>query len=248
MSKIINKCPLCESTSNKKVFTGNYNVLQCQSCQLYFHEKYYSTNQLKDFYANNYGFGNRGGHDVIRKGNESRFSETKYNELLKRSLRKRFIPVIDSFIEPKSILEIGADAGGASIYMKEKGHDIEAIELCLDYAKRIEKHGIKVYNDLFENIKFNKKYDIIVALEVIEHLSNPVFCIDKIYDLLNNDGYFIFETPIADAGLMEHATYGIQQAHYCVFNPVSLVRYLHKFVDIPVFTQGNGVYKVRKYE
>lgn len=242
------KCPLCKHKRAKLVFSSGYNVLQCQKCQLYFHEKYFTLEELEKFYALDYCY-DKGTSKSIKTPNQFAFNEEKYKDFLKRSLRKRFIQVINQFTPPLDILEIGADAGGASFYMKERGHNVEAVEICKEYAERMEAKGIKVYNTLFENIEFDKKYDIIVALEVIEHFSNPVRCIDKIYDLLKEGGYFIFETPVAKSGLVEQATYAIRLAHYCVFNPISLRKLLRKFQEIPIFEdheKSNYVFKVKK--
>jgi 2-polyprenyl-3-methyl-5-hydroxy-6-metoxy-1,4-benzoquinol methylase len=41
----------------------------------------------------------------------------------------------------------------------------------------------------------NEKYDMIFMSEVIEHVDNPLAYIKKIYELLNESGYFIITTP-----------------------------------------------------
>lgn len=245
IEKNINICPLCNSTNNRVVYNINFTTLQCEDCQLYFHKDYYTKEELFNFYNISYGI-TRGKRANIKKPEKELFDINKYEWLKERNLRLRFIPVIDSFSTKKNILEIGADAGGATRYMIEKGHNVEAIELFKDYADKLMEEGITVYNDLFENINFNKKYDIIVALEVIEHFSDPLKCINKIYDLLNDGGYFIFETPVAKDGLVDSASYSIRPAHYCVFNPTSLKILLKDFKDLPKFNEGNEVYKIRK--
>lgn len=243
------ECPLCNSTNNKIVYNyENFIVLQCQDCQLYFQQNYFSKKELFNFYSIDYGI-NRGKNTDIKNPKKIPFDENKYRTYLNKNLRPGLRPFIDKFTERKNILEIGADAGGATRYMIGKGHNVEVVELFEDYVKKFRNENIVVYNDLFENIEFDKKYDVIVALEVIEHFSNPVFCIDKIYDLLNDNGYFIFETPVAKEGLVEKTTYGIQPAHYCVFNNVSLKILLKKFKDIPKFNHDynvNEVYCVTK--
>lgn len=239
-------CPLCGYKKTVQVWKAPYSVLQCQKCQLFFHAKYYSPDELKKFYSLKYCFGGRGGAIAVSSTEKRVFTEESYKEFLRRSLRKKFIPLIATFEPPKDVLEIGADAGGASFHMKEKGFNVEAVEICKEYAKRMENGGIKVYTDFFENVKFTKKYDVIVALEVIEHFSKPLLCINKIYDLLNDGGSFIFETPIAPEGLVKSATYGIQEAHYCVFNPVSLKVLFQKFSKVPEFLHGTLVYEVIK--
>jgi len=245
IEKNITICPLCHSKSNRVVYNINFTTLQCNDCQLYFHKNYYTKEELFRFYSTNYGV-SRGKRANIKNPERILFNESKYEFLKERNCRLRFMPVIDSFTEKRNILEIGADAGGATRYMIKRGHNVEAVELFKDYADKLTKEGIKVYNDLFENINFNKKYDLIVALEVIEHFSDPLKCINKIYNLLNTDGYFIFETPVAKDGLVDSASYSIRPSHYCVFNSTSLSILLKDFKNLPKFNEGNEVYKIKK--
>jgi 2-polyprenyl-3-methyl-5-hydroxy-6-metoxy-1,4-benzoquinol methylase len=236
-------CPLCNSTKNKLVYSMDFRILQCQDCQLYFHEKYYSLDQLKNFYENEHAYKKTGYYASIPSPKKYVFSEQEYKQLFNRNLRKKFVPVIDSFTPPLDILEIGADAGGASTYMKQKGHNVEATEICKEYCARMRQKNIIVHQGLFEDIKFGKykRYDIIVALEVIEHFSNPVWSINRIYNLLKNDGKFIFQTPIAPEGLVKEAkhTIGLQPAHFCIFNPVSIKILLKEFKTFSIL---NGIY------
>lgn len=242
----MSKCPLCKEEKHKTVYNYKFTMLQCQSCQLYFHEKYYTQEELKRFYADEYCYVKKALQDLKDTRKES-FDKAQYEKYLAKSLRKHFVPVINKYLPFLDVLEIGADAGGASIYMREKGHIVDATEVCNEYASIMRTYNITVYQDFFENIDFGqKKYDVIVALEVLEHFSDPVYCVDKIYNLLKPKGSFIFETPIASNGLVNYASYGFQAAHRCIFNPNSLSLLLNRFKEIPEFAHGNGIYTVKK--
>nr|WP_172632601.1 methyltransferase domain-containing protein [Methanotorris igneus] len=55
-----------------------------------------------------------------------------------------------------------------------------------------------IYDDVqkFENLKkLNKKFDVIVAGEIIEHLENPGLFLDKVKEFLKEDGILIITTP-----------------------------------------------------
>jgi len=73
----------------------------------------------------------------------------------------------------------------------------------------ISKEAVKNAKNIFANYKFyNKsiincnigknKYDIVLALEVLEHISfkNIFSVLDKIYKSLSNNGYFIISIPL----------------------------------------------------
>lgn len=49
-----------------------------------------------------------------------------------------------------------------------------------------------------EKVYLNKKYDLIVSTEVVEHLDNPMEILELIYSLLKEDGIFAFMTVLHD--------------------------------------------------
>lgn len=98
------------------------------------------------------------------------------------------------------MLEIGCAYGyflkRAEKYYETYGIDIS--EFAINKAKKVTKNTKlfvgnveKDFSRYFSNIKF----DFIVALDVLEHLHNPQNLIQKIYNSLNNGGYFFFRVP-----------------------------------------------------
>jgi len=231
----IENCPICnrKSSDNKEVFGGGFKYLQCRDCYVFYQCNYMSRDEAKEYYEKSYR------QDGVT-------SKEIYAKRLVKTLRKGIKEI--EFPLEGSMLEIGSDAGGTVFYLKEKGYKIESTEICSEYAKRIEKVGIKVYNDIFENIVFDKKYDCIIALEVLEHFTNPKFCINKIYSLLNDNGYFIFQTPIMTLDLLISKNFNdFSVPHFCVFTVESLKYLLLPLFSFPEITPGSGiVYRVQK--
>lgn len=235
-------CPVCSCT-RFRIVNNEMAVVQCQECQLFYWSSYPSPEEMKKFYVERYGY------VKTRNGNPV-FDEKTFKENLDRSNRKGFNHLMKTYPTGLNVLEIGADAGGAARCAKSLGNTVEAVEMCSDYADRMEADGIKVYRDMFENVKFskNKRYNIVVAFEVLEHFIRPLECVKRICELLVPGGSFIFSTPVAPVGLTSHSTYGIQQAHYTVFNPVSLNKLftLCRFSQIPDFTKKEKMWTVKK--
>jgi 2-polyprenyl-3-methyl-5-hydroxy-6-metoxy-1,4-benzoquinol methylase len=79
---------------------------------------------------------------------------------------------------------------------------------------------INIHNVLFENYKTDKTYDIISAFEILEHVKDPLFCVEKIYDLLNIGGHFMMTVP------EQHGTFGLMdnnRYHYWTSTVQSVV-------------------------
>lgn len=72
------------------------------------------------------------------------------------------------------------------------------IELMDEAREHIEHEGIEIYKSLAET---KKTYDIVCMFHVIEHLNEPDRFLKQIYELLNNEGWLICETPNANCAL-----------------------------------------------
>ena len=99
-----------------------------------------------------------------------------------------------------SLLEIGTGSG-FFISQIEKEYP-EANLVGIEYDPRLvsltksKVKKAKIIQGNAEDIQLNsEKFDIIVSLQVIEHLYKPELMIKSVKDHLTNDGIFIFTTP-----------------------------------------------------
>ena len=68
-----------------------------------------------------------------------------------------------------------------------------AIRVAIDHAKK-SKLKIQYKRMSFDKINFDEKFDIILCMEVLEHLNNIDMLINKVKELLNPKGIFIGST------------------------------------------------------
>jgi ubiquinone/menaquinone biosynthesis C-methylase UbiE len=97
----------------------------------------------------------------------------------------------------KKILEIGCGDGGIVQILKAKNQVI-AVDISQNAIKNLEEKGIKSYliDISEEKLPFNsEEFDIILALEVLEHLKSPQNAIEEIQRVLKKDGRFIVSIP-----------------------------------------------------
>lgn len=66
-----------------------------------------------------------------------------------------------------------------------------------ELAEVVRGRGFKmdVHKVDFESFVPTRKYDVVTAFEVIEHTKDPMFCIEKIYDLLEIGGHVFLSVP-----------------------------------------------------
>ncbi len=108
----------------------------------------------------------------------------------------------------KTVLNVGA-AGNAALYNKRgdgewlhaKLSQVSSRLLGLDIDAEqcgiLKNMGFEVEIGNCETIKLNKKFDLIVMSDVIEHVSNPGLALTNLAAHLNNGGHIVLTTPNA---------------------------------------------------
>ncbi|OIP01901.1 MAG: hypothetical protein AUJ97_06615 [Bacteroidetes bacterium CG2_30_32_10] len=93
-------------------------------------------------------------------------------------------------------LDFGCGEGAFSQRLKDFGCKVDACEIDIKQVKA--KVDNLIYLDLNkENIvdNFERKYDCIIAMEVIEHIENPWKYMRDMKNLLKQDGFILISTP-----------------------------------------------------
>jgi SAM-dependent methyltransferase len=114
-----------------------------------------------------------------------------------------YYPVVSYLTDKQNldILEIGCGCGYLIYSLNNLGHraiGIDISEIAIKFA--IENFGPNYFKaNIDEFIKINKKkFDLIIAIETIEHLPDPLDFIKKCFILLKKDGRLILTTPNKD--------------------------------------------------
>lgn len=107
---------------------------------------------------------------------------------------------IKKFINNQDVLDFGAgdisDRYFAK-YIKKYSKSYAAVEINEKRAKNLIKKGLDIKIGNCENINLNKKFGVIIAGDIIEHLDNPGLFLKNVKNHLKKNGVFIINTPNA---------------------------------------------------
>ena len=114
---------------------------------------------------------------------------------------RKAITILDSLMKnhvPVNGLDIGCSYGWYSNILISRGvQSVDALDLAVYRESVITDPAITFYNEDFLEKTFDKKYDIILAFEVYEHIpadDRPAF-LEKLSLLLNPGGVLVFSGP-----------------------------------------------------
>ena len=114
--------------------------------------------------------------------------------------------IIQKFIKNKNILDIGCVSdktesnykfAGLHKFLLKNTKNVLGIDINEKGVNYLKKKGYNIIKGNAENFKLNKKFEVIVAGELIEHLSNPGLFLDTTNNHLKENGCLILTTPNA---------------------------------------------------
>jgi len=99
-------------------------------------------------------------------------------------LHEAVIEHIAASASEKRILELGCGSGALTLRLVENGFQVRAVDLSLDsFAAEVEALELDLNGD-FAEILSDQDTDLVVAVEVIEHLENPQHFLRQIARLM----------------------------------------------------------------
>lgn len=192
-------CPICNQASDQlwsvakdiEYFTTDkkYEYWECINCHCLFINPI-PENDLNIIYPSDYySYGNN------KPGLINRIKDF----LDRRNFKKLFSTVNKDRL---ALLDIGGGNGWLSELCKnadKRINHVQVVDLDPGAKSSAEQKGFSFFLGSFESFNSEIKYDIILMLNIIEHVKQPNLMLKKASSLLSKDGIIIVKTPNFDS-------------------------------------------------
>lgn len=167
-------------------------------------------------------------NDTLKESMSGYMDYAKQSRPLRMSFRNLLSRILHhiSLDSPKSLLDVGCAYGFFLDEARKLGLSVQGLDLSESAIQWMEKHlGIKGTVGLsFDAPK--GPFDIITAIEVIEHTHNPHSFIDDLYERLKEGGLLVIRTGANDtltARLLGKRWWYLNpNVHYSIFSRLAL--------------------------
>lgn len=175
--------------------------------------------------------------------NYQRYEDNPYFEALLQFILK--------FKKEGDFLELGC-AYGFLLKKAENSfntYGIDISEYAIKKAKKITKKSVLKSSNIEKGLTTlfdEKKFDVIIALDVLEHTNNPKKIIGEIKDILKDDGIFVYRVPNTDA--MDYLYYSLINKKKWHGNRDKTHKSLYKLKEWETITASSGFdFKLQPY-
>jgi 2-polyprenyl-3-methyl-5-hydroxy-6-metoxy-1,4-benzoquinol methylase len=153
-------------------------------------------------------------------------------------LRRKF-----KLVNNLDVLEIGFGNGSFLDFSRKVGWNISGVELHPNLISIATRDGFEVFDNIYE-IPKNNKYDLIVALDVLEHIESDDFpkFFAKIKNCLNPEGTILIRTPNGSSPFGLANQYG-DVTHKSVITE-SKMQHWANIVDLEIDFSGRDIYLI----
>lgn len=119
------------------------------------------------------------------------------DEYFERRMSMRIIAkhIRHNFSKEKTILDIACGHGAIDRVLSKYGYKVTGIDLNSNRINKLKNYIYKTECIAIENMDISLKYDIIISLEMLEHVPNILLVLKKMFELLNSGGICYISVP-----------------------------------------------------
>lgn len=188
-------CPVCReqrisnwsTAKDYEYFSveGEFNYYHCEDCGTIFIDPV-PVDLLKKIYPSNYySFVNKGKNPVVR-----------LKEWLDRRFFKKILKQLPG--DQLQVLDVGGGTGWMLDVLKQTDRRIrftQSVDIDEKARETAEASGHAYFEGTIEAFETNRKFDLILMLNLVEHVASPLAVLQKAESLLNPGGVIVIKTP-----------------------------------------------------
>ena len=98
----------------------------------------------------------------------------------------------------KQALDLGCGVGEFTDILKKSGYETKSVDGLPEFVEALKARGLEAKQCNFEHERLpysDNSFDLVVSLDVIEHLWNTEFYLGEIHRVLRPGGFYIVSTP-----------------------------------------------------
>jgi len=223
-------CIVCGSTkfeplSQKDRYGFYFPCVICENCGLVQTNPRMDQESYNKFYDKEYR--------PMYSGRKQPYSDFFKHQFLKGGRVYHYLTtMLNTELTDKFIVEIGTGAGGSMKYFQDKGNSTLGLDLGTEYVAYGKSKGLNVEVGTIDYLKsVQKKPDIIIYCQVMEHILNPIYELKKVRKYMDAHSLLYIEVPgvkhMRHSFGMDFLLY-LQNAHVYHFTLTSLTNVMQK--------------------
>ena len=115
----------------------------------------------------------------------------------------------------------------------EMGYEVSAVEICKEDCENISGAlGVDIVWSDFLKYETDKRFDLIIMGDILEHVSRPLDALNKAYELLDDNGILWLSTPNYNSAFTRMRKFSDamwnQKNHFTYFSYEGLKPFLDK--------------------
>jgi SAM-dependent methyltransferase len=172
---------------------------------------------------------------------------------------------IKPYVKGKTVLDIGCvdarpdgkkkyESTGLHRFLNEHAAQLIGVDTDQDGVKQMQKDGYNVIEANAEDMNLGRRFDCIVAGELIEHLSNQGLFLRTMKRHLVENGVLIITTPNAFSivsfwRILRKNTVKVHAEHTCWYDPITIEQLLrrHSFEIEEILFTNKSKWYLKKY-
>lgn len=196
---ITNECPFCGEKEEISPYYCSPQVYKLKNRNIFPPAKLWiKCNKCDNFYTYNFPLFSVGDINGHYTGNSNNIYIKNHFDL---SAYGHIFDMIRQHTSGRDYLEIGIGTGEMMATALEYGYNVQGVEICRQDCDTVSNVlGVEIACCDIVDFETDKKYDVIIMGDVFEHTSKPVAVIEKISNMLKDDGVLWLSTPNYNCG------------------------------------------------